>query len=313
MNASLVKASTTYKPLQYQEAEDYRLASEDIHWIVKEVEMTKDVEDYKRASTEEKDFIKNILSIFTQSDFNVASGYLPLINYVKNNEVRGMLTSFMAREYIHQEGYAHLNESLGFPDQYYTDFLEHRETAEKNSYMQDDVFKDNFGLALAKGILLEGISLFGSFIMLKNFERIGKYPGMCTINEWSLRDESLHVEGNAWLFRTWCRENPMEVNDTFKRHVYSTARELVELEIQFLDFAFGSYKPHNLDKEEVKEYIRYIADRRLVQLGLKPNYEVSVNPLPWFDEITNGSSHANFFEKRVTDYSVAGMTGIWKY
>ena len=275
--------------------------------------MTKDVEDYKRASKEEKEFIKNILSIFTQSDFNVASGYLPLINYVRNNEIRGMLTSFMAREYIHQEGYAHLNESLGFPDNYYTDFLLHRETAEKNSYMQDDVFKDNFGLSLAKGILLEGISLFGSFIMLKNFERVGKYPGMCTINEWSLRDESLHVEGNSWLFRTWCRENQSEVNDSFKRHIYSTARELVELEIQFVDFAFANYTAPNLDKEQVKEYIRFIADRRLIQLGLKANYGVTTNPLPWFDEVTNGSSLANFFEKRVTDYAVAGMSGEWSY
>lgn len=305
--------STTYKPLQYQKAEDYRLASEDVHWVVKEVEMTKDIEDYKSASKDEQEFIKNILSIFTQSDFNVAAGYLPLINYVKNNEIRGMLTSFMAREYIHQEGYAHLNESLGFPDNYYTDFLKHRETAEKNTYMKDDTYSTNFGLSLAKGVLLEGISLFGSFIMLKNFERFGKYPGMCTINEWSLRDESLHVEANAWLFRTWCNENQDQINDVFKRHIYSMAREIVEIEKNFIDFAFGSYSPRDLTKEDVKKYIEYIADRRLIQLGLKGNYGVTNNPLPWFDEITNGSSFANFFEKKVTDYSVAGMTGTWVY
>lgn len=309
----LTEASKTYKPLVYQQAEDFRLQSEDIHWIVKEVEMTKDVEDYKRASKEEQEFIKNILSIFTQSDFNVAAGYLPLINYVQNNEVRGMLTSFMAREYIHQEGYAHLNESLGFPDSYYTDFLAHKETLEKDSYMADQVFKDNFGLSLAKGILLEGISLFGSFIMLKNFERHGKYLGMCTINEWSLRDESLHVEGNAWLFRTWCQENPEEVNDTFKRHIYSMAREIVELEKAFIDFAFGNFSPTDLTATEVKAYIEYIADRRLIQLGLKANFEIAENPLPWMDELTNGSSHANFFEKKVTDYAVAGMSGEFTY
>jgi ribonucleotide reductase beta subunit family protein with ferritin-like domain len=309
----ITEISKTYKPLKYPQAEEYRKESENVHWIVDEVEMTKDVEDYKNADKQEQSFIKNILSIFTQSDFNVASGYLPLINKVKNNEIRGMLTSFMAREFIHQEGYAHLNESLGFPDNYYTDFLEHRETAEKNSYMQDSIFSENFGLSLAKGILLEGISLFGSFVMLKNFERTGKYPGMCSINEWSLRDETLHVEGNAWLFRVWCKENPSEINDTFKRHIYSTAREIVELEKNFIDFAFKDYSPVNLDKELVKTYIEYIADRRLVQLGLKANYGVKENPLPWFDEVTNGSSFANFFEKRVTDYSVVGMKGNWVY
>lgn len=305
--------SETYKPLAYNQAEEFRKKSENMHWIPEEADLTKDVEDYKKASIEEKEFIKNILSIFTQSDFNVAKGYLPLINIIKNNEVRGMLTSFMAREFIHQEGYAHLNESLGFPDNYYTDFLKHRETLEKNVYMQDDVYKGNFGLSLAKGILLEGISLFGSFIMLKNFEREGKYLGMCQINDWSLKDETLHVEGNAWLFRTWCRENPNEINDTFKRHIYSMAREIVELEKSFVEFAFGNYSPYKLTADEVKQYVEYIADRRLIQLGLKANFGVDTNPLPWFDEITNGSSLQNFFEGKVTEYSVVGMTGEFSY
>jgi ribonucleoside-diphosphate reductase beta chain len=308
----LNELSKTYKPLRYPQAEEYRLQSEDIHWIVKEVEMTKDVEDFKSASPEEKEFIRNILSIFTQSDFNVAANYLPLINKIKNNEVRGMLTSFMAREFIHQEGYAHLNESLGFPDSYYTDFLKHKETLAKDSYMSTTTF-ESFGLKLAKGILLEGISLFGPFVMLKNYERVGKYLGTCTINEWSLRDESLHVEGNSWLFRTWCQENPTEVNDTFKKYIYSMAREIVELEKDFIDFAFGSYQPPKLEKDDVKHYIEYIADRRLIQLGLKANYDRKVNPLPWMDELNNGSSFANFFEKRVTDYSVAGMAGNFTY
>ena len=305
--------SKTYKPLQYQWAEDFRKKSENMHWIPEEADLTKDVEDYKGSSKEEREFIKNILSIFTQSDFNVASGYLPLLNTIKNNEVKGMLTSFMAREYIHQEGYAHLNESLGFPDNYYTDFLKHKETLEKDAYMSDTVFKDNFGLSLAKGILLEGISLFGSFIMLKNFEREGKYLGMCQINDWSLKDETLHVEGNSMLFRTWCNENKEEVNDAFKRHIYSTAREIVELEKAFIDFAFGSYNPFKLTKDEVKSYIEYIADRRLIQLGLKGNFGVKKNPLPWFDEVNNGSSLQNFFEGKVTEYSVVGMTGEWTY
>lgn len=309
----LTEISKTYKPLNYQWAEEYRKKSENMHWIAEEADLTKDVEDFKKASLEEKNFIKNILSIFTQSDFNVASGYLPLINAIKNNEVRGMLTSFMCREYIHQEGYAHLNESLGFPDNYYTDFLLHRETAEKNTYMQDTIFKENFGLSLAKGILLEGISLFGSFIMLKNFEREGKYLGVTQINDWSLKDETVHVEGNAKLFRAWCSENKEQINDTFKRHIYSTTREIVELEKNFVDFAFGTYTPYRLTKEEVKSYIEYIADRRLLQLGLKPNYEIVTNPLPWFDEVNNGSSLQNFFEGRVTEYSVSGMTGDFKY
>lgn len=307
----LTDLSITYKPFEYPWAEEYRKQSEDLHWVTDEVEMSKDVEDYKSASESERAFIKNILSIFTQSDFNVANNYLPLINKMKNNEVRGMLTSFMCREFEHQKGYAYLNESLGFPDSYYTDFLKHSETLQKDHYMRMETH-GNFGIALAKGILLEGISLFGSFIMLKNFERVGKYLGMCTVNEWSLRDESLHVEGNAKLFRVWCAENPNEVNDDFKLAIYNIVREIVNLEKSFIEFAFKDYNPPNLTSEEVCQYIEYIADRRLLQLGLKENYNTD-NPLPWMDELNNGSSFANFFEKRVTDYAVAGMTGEFTY
>ena len=84
-------------------------------------------------------------------------------------------------------------------------------------------------------------------------------------------------------------------------------REIVVLERQFVDFAFGTYEPPKLDKEDVKTFIEYIADRRLIQLGLKPNFGHDTNPLPWMDELTNGSSLANFFEKTVTDYSAAGL------
>jgi len=71
--------------------------------------------------------------------------------------------------------------------------------------------------------------------------------------------------------------------------------------------------PHieGVTKEEIKTYIRYITDRRLIQLGLKPNFKQKENPLPWLEWVLNGVSHDNFFEKRVTEYSVNGMDGDW--
>ena len=90
-------------------------------------------------------------------------------------------------------------------------------------------------------------------------------------------------------------------------------REIVRLEKNFIDFAFGTYQPKDLDREDVKAYIEYIADRRLLQLGLKPNFKRKNNPLPWFDELNNGSSHQNFFEGKSADYDVAGMTGQFIY
>ena len=66
-----------------------------------------------------------------------------------------------------------------------------------------------------------------------------------------------------------------------------------------------------LHKQEVRDYIRHIADRRLLQLGMKPIFKQKDNPLPWLDWVLNGASHDNFFEKRVTEYSVNGMEGDW--
>jgi len=67
-----------------------------------------------------------------------------------------------------------------------------------------------------------------------------------------------------------------------------------------------------LDAHQVKEYIRFIADRRLTQLGLNPIYHVAKNPLPWLDEMLNAVEHANFFENRATEYSKASTVGSWE-
>ena len=157
----------------------------------------------------------------------------------------------------------------------------------------------------------EGMQLFSSFIMLLNFPRHGKMKGMGTIVEWSIRDETIHVQGNAKLFRTLCDEHPRIVNDELKSKIYEMAKRAVELEDKFVQLAFNGSDVQGLTRDEVKLYIRHIADRRLLQLGLKPKFKVKDNPLPWLDWVLNGASHDNFFEKRVTEYSVTGMEGDW--
>jgi ribonucleotide reductase beta subunit family protein with ferritin-like domain len=149
--------------------------------------------------------------------------------------------------------------------------------------------------------------------MLLNLQRFGKMKGMSTIVEWSIRDETVHVEGNSRLFREFCNEHPKVVNDEFKAKIYQMARDVVMLEDNFIDLAFAEYDIEGITKEDVKQYIRYITDRRLLQLGLKTNFKVKENPLTWLDWILNGVSHDNFFEKRVTEYSINGMEGDWDW
>jgi len=113
------------------------------------------------------------------------------------------------------------------------------------------------------------------------------------------------------LFRTFCEEHPRIVTDDFKKDIYQMFRDAVKLEDKVIDLAFEMGVVEGLTAEEVKKYIRYIADRRLIQLGLKGNWKVKENPLPWLDWVIGGDSHKNFFEGVVTDYNAAGMMGDW--
>jgi len=135
--------------------------------------------------------------------------------------------------------------------------------------------------------------------------------GMCEVVEWSIKDESLHVVGMSRLFREFCNEHPRVVNDEFKKEIYEMFRVAVSLEDKVIDLAYEMGPVEGLDKGEVKAYIRHLADRRLIMLGLKPNWGIKDNPLPWVEWIVAGDSFKNFFEGTVTDYSAAGMTGDW--
>jgi ribonucleoside-diphosphate reductase beta chain len=179
--------------------------------------------------------------------------------------------------------------------------------------MKQGNIQSHTGMALALGqsVFNEGLAVFASFVMLLNFQRFGKMKGMGTIVEWSIRDETLHVQGNSKLFREFCQEHPRIVNDELKSKIYEMAKNAVKLEDKFIDLAFNGHEIQGLTKEEVKLYIRHIADRRLLQLGMKPKFKQKDNPLPWLDWVLNGASHDNFFEKRVTEYSVNGMDGEW--
>jgi ribonucleoside-diphosphate reductase beta chain len=101
------------------------------------------------------------------------------------------------------------------------------------------------------------------------------------------------------------------VDNDFKKEIYTMAKDIVKLEDKFIELAYEMGEIEGLTMEEVKTYIRYITDRRLLQLGLKTNFKVKNNPLPWLEWILNGADHTNFFENRVTEYEVAGLTGSW--
>ena len=310
----LLEESKTYKPFQYPWAVDYAIASEKAHWGEWEAKLADDVAQWNngKLSDVERNHITQILRLFTQSDVQVGTNYLEsYIPKFKNNEIRAMLSSFANREFVHQRSYALLNDTLGLPEEEFSTFLEYKQMADKIEFMADIDVNSYAGLAkaVARSVINEGMSLFSACVMLLNYQRFGKMKGMCEIVEWSIRDETMHCEGMVKLFRTFCEEHPKIVTDEFKAAIYQMVRDAVELEDKVIDLAYELGEIEGLSKEEVKQYIRYISDRRLIHIRLKGNYNVKDNPLPWVDWIVAGDSHKNFFEGVVTDYNAAGMAG----
>ena len=185
--------------------------------------------------------------------------------------------------------------------------------ADKHEYINNIkvTVKDKESIAKALAVysaFTEGLQLFSSFIILLNFPRFGKMKGMGQIITYSIRDESLHVEAMTRLFREFIQENIHLWTDDFKAVIYQACRDMVDLEDRFLDLVFEMGDIVGLTKVEMQQYIRYIADRRLLQLGLKPNYGVDDNPLTWLDDVL-GVEHQNFFEGHSTSYMKAGLRG----
>ena len=314
-NLKLQDERDYFKPFHYPWAYDAWLKHEQSHWLHTEVPMLEDVKDWKNnLSTEEKYFLTQIFRFFTQADIDVAGGYVK--NYLPEfpqPEVRMMLSSFAAREALHIAAYSHLIESLGMPDSTYNEFMEYDVMREKHEYF---VKKVNNGVALpvklaAISAFTEGLALFASFVMLLNFPRHGKMKGMGQIVTWSIVDETQHAEGVIKLFRTYVEENREVWNDATKGQIYSVCTKIVELEDQFIDLAYSMGPVKGLRDSELKKYIRYIADRRLISMGLKGIFKVKKNPLPWVEEMINAPTHTNFFENRATDYAKGALTGDW--
>ena len=311
---ALLEESKSYKPFSYPWAVEYAIKSEKAHWGEWEAKLQDDVAQWNngKLTDAERNHITQILRLFTQSDVQVGTNYLEsYIPKFKNNEIRAMLTSFANREFVHQRSYALLNDTLGLPESEFSAFAAVQEMSDKLEFMSDIDVGTQSGLckAVARSVINEGMSLFSAFVMLLNYQRFGKMRGMCEIVEWSIRDESMHCEGMVRLFRTFCEEHPRIVTDAFKSDIYQMVRNAVSLEDAVIDLAYEMGNLEGLSSEEVKSYIRYIADRRLIQLGLKGNYGVKENPLPWVDWIIAGDSHKNFFEGVVTDYNAAGISG----
>ena len=132
----------------------------------------------------------------------------------------------------------------------------------------------------------------------------------CIIEEGALRNFAFQ-KSQMLPFKEFIKENPEIWTPKLKKELYEACRTIIEHEDAFIDLAFEMGPMEGLTAQEVKDYIRFIGNRRLTQLGLEPIYDVQKNPLGWLDTMLNAVEHMNFFEGRATEYSKASTQGSW--
>jgi len=312
----LLTASKSYKPIRYPWALEACRRQHQIHWLPEEAQLGEDCRDWARNITEgERHFLTHVFRFFTQSDVEVSDCYQTRYAQVfKPNEVRMMLAAFAGIETVHIMAYALLLETLGLPDDEFSAFLDIPSMTAKVDYMAtfgvettDDILRTTamFGGAT------EGLSLYGMFAMLMNFPRQNKMKGMGQIVSWSVRDESLHAESIIRLHNTLAAElggRSRAVEDDI-RGIFA---DQVRLEDAYVETAFEVGEAPGLPANDLRAYVRFVADWRLRQLRLEPLFGIDVNPLPWLQSMLSGVEHQNFFEGRATAYSKAASRGRWE-
>lgn len=317
MTIGLFTPSAAYKPFRYPWAYEAWEAHEvEMHWSFHEVPLGDDVKDWgNKLNDSERNLINQIFRLFTQADVEVENAYLDLyMPKFKPTEIRMMLSSFAAREAMHQASYSYLLDTLGMPETDYAAFREYSEMSDKCEYLKQFNMDTPHNTALciaAFAAFTEGLQLFASFAILLSFPRFNKLKGMGQIVSWSIRDESWHVLFGIMLFHTLLSEDHSIDQEQLKTDIRSACSEIVHNEYAFIDKCFEMGDVEGMTSDQSKSFVRFVADMRLKQLGCEPLYNEPENPLPWFDEMTNAIEQANFFESRSTEYTRGATQGDW--
>lgn len=312
--SNIFKQRKVYKPFEYEWAEDYTQKQQQAHWLKSEVPMSSDINDWKTQLTSaEKNIIGNILKGFTQTEVVVNDYWTTNVTrWFPKPEIVACATTIGSFEVIHQQAYSHLNDSLGLNN--YGEFLEDEATKAKLDSLVLPRGDGHRNVARSLAVFSafgEGVQLFSSFAVLMSFSLRNLMKGVGQIVSWSVRDESLHSNFGCKLFRQVIRENPQIWDDKLKKDIYDAARLAVSLEEDFIDKVFEMGDIPNLSKEDLKIFIKHRANTKLGDLGLKTNWKniydeegkEALERMSWFDSLTAGVNHQDFFAGRVTDYS----------
>ena len=311
----ITKERIVYKPFEYPEAFDYWLKQQQAHWIHTEVPMMSDINDWKQNLTKtEKNIIGSILKGFAQTETVVNDYWTGLVTkWFRKPEIIAMATIFGAMETIHAEAYSLLNEELGLDD--FSEFLEDEATMAKIEALTDNAasFGDEVNWhERAKSLAIfsaftEGVNLFSSFAVLLSFKLRNKLKGVGQIVEWSIRDESMHSDAGCWLFRTLLEEKPELKTPELEAAINEAALLSLKLELDFIEKVYEEGDLEGCSKDDLISFIKHRVNTKMGDLGYRPivnGIDVkAIERMKWFDHLSAGKQHTDFFANRVTNYS----------
>ena len=312
-------------PFKYDWAWQKYLDGSANHWMPQEINMTNDIVLWKSEdglTEDERVIVKRNLGFFSTADSLVANNLvLALYRLITNPECRQYILRQSLEEAIHTHAYQYCIESLGMDEgEIFNMYREVPCVARKASWglrytqeISDPDFKtgtEETDKQLLKNLIafycvLEGIFFYCGFTQILSMGRRNKMTGTAEQFQYILRDESMHVNFGIDVINQIKIENPHLWDEQMKSDAAQMILEGTELEIQYA----RDTMPRGvlgMNASMMEEYLKFIANRRLTQLGLDEEFTGVTNPFPWMSEIIDLRKEKNFFETRVTEYQVGG-------
>lgn len=316
-------------PLKYKWAYELYKSMKANHWEPEDIQMQKDIEQWREAtgfiSDVDRWIIKMGIGYFSAAEGIVGDNILHVVReLVTAPELKLVLGRHAHEENIHADSLVYMISSLGInPHECEAMFDDIDTIKRKTDYVVSnsrelrrdiDLSVTANKQALAKNIFLfgqcmEGTQFYGLFGMILALARQGKFKGIGEMFQYTLRDESNHIELLRQLFQELVNENPDVWTEEFREDLRATMAEGVRLEKKFISDCLP-VAAVGLTQQEFTAYIDYIGDRRLKGVGLAPLNPPIENPLPWLSEQMEIRKETNFFEGRVTEYQKAGALTV---
>ena len=295
------------------------------HWMPQEINMTADIALWKSndgLSEDERRIVKRSLGFFSTADSLVANNLvLSVYRQITNPECRQYLLRQAFEEAIHTHAYQYCVESLGMDEGEIFNMYREVPSVEKKAAwglkhtrsLSDPSFstgtpendKEFLGNLIAYYCVLEGMFFYCGFTQVLSMGRLNKMTGVSEQFQYILRDESMHVNFGIDVINTIINENPNIWDEDMKTRARNLILEGTQYEIEY---ARDSMPRGVLGMNAVmmEEYLKFICNRRLVQIGLSEEFSGVKNPFPWMSEIMDLRKEKNFFETRVIEYQVGG-------